>query len=209
MNPFEFSRQQSDDTPSFTSSSEPEVSQYKASQSLFNPYKFADRQICGSEAPAPSSNNPSSTPSAPAPAPSAPVQTPPPPAAATPGLPPQLAPPASPAPVVNVNVQPVQSPPPAYVQQPTYVQQQAPPPPIANVYGCGQPTQVTCPSCRAVVVTRTQTSMSTIDIVMIILGIFLFCFLLGIILIGVVFLCSPWSDVTHFCPRCGQFIGKA
>uniref|UniRef100_A0AC35ER31 LITAF domain-containing protein n=1 Tax=Panagrolaimus sp. PS1159 TaxID=55785 RepID=A0AC35ER31_9BILA len=165
--------------------------------------------------PAPSSNNPSSTPSAPAPAPSAPVQTPPPPpAAATPGLPPQLAPPASPAPgqqpaVVNVNVQPVQSPPPPYIQQPAYVQQQAPPPPIANVYGCPQPTQVTCPSCRAVVVTRTQTSMSTIDIVMIILGIFLFCFLIGFILICMVVFCSPWSDVTHFCPRCGQFIGKA
>uniref|UniRef100_A0A914Q784 Uncharacterized protein n=1 Tax=Panagrolaimus davidi TaxID=227884 RepID=A0A914Q784_9BILA len=68
-NPFEFSRQQSDDTSSSLSlSSEPEVSQYKASQSLFNPYKFADRQICGSEAPAPLSNNPSPIPPTPAPA---------------------------------------------------------------------------------------------------------------------------------------------
>uniref|UniRef100_A0AC34GU59 LITAF domain-containing protein n=1 Tax=Panagrolaimus sp. ES5 TaxID=591445 RepID=A0AC34GU59_9BILA len=186
--------------------------------------------------PPPSSNNQSSTPSTQpaAPVPSAPpatpaAQTPPPPAAApkpapaapapaaTPGLPPQLAPGAAAAaplppgtPVINVQVTPAQ---PGYPPQPQpyIVQQQQPQAYVApaNVHGCKNSAQITCPACRAVVSTRTETSFSTIDIILIIVGVFFVVFLFGFILVCFIAMCSPFSDIKHYCPRCNHFIGTA
>uniref|UniRef100_A0AC35FRT0 LITAF domain-containing protein n=1 Tax=Panagrolaimus sp. PS1159 TaxID=55785 RepID=A0AC35FRT0_9BILA len=168
-NSFEFSRQQSDDTSSLSSSSEPEISQYKASQRFFNPYQFAGRQICGSEAPSVKSASTENH-----------AKGPP--------------PPYQPAAVVQVEASPVPSPSPSGVVIVQPVQ----------FYGRTSSFITQCPHCRAQIATRCNSTFSMMDIIILLIGLFLF-----FPLICVVLCCSPWHDYEHFCPNCHRFLGKS
>uniref|UniRef100_A0AC34FIM4 LITAF domain-containing protein n=1 Tax=Panagrolaimus sp. ES5 TaxID=591445 RepID=A0AC34FIM4_9BILA len=71
-------------------------------------------------------------------------------------------------------------------------------------YGQRSSFRTQCPFCKAHISTRCNTVFSTMDFIMLIIGI-----LVLFPLICIVACCSPWHDFEHFCPSCGQFLGRS
>ena len=67
-----------------------------------------------------------------------------------------------------------------------------------------QPIEMTCPHCRALILTRTETQTSAMQwIFSCILCVFLCCCCAAIPLC-----IESLKDVKHYCPRCNQFLGR-
>uniref|UniRef100_A0A914YZ70 LITAF domain-containing protein n=1 Tax=Panagrolaimus superbus TaxID=310955 RepID=A0A914YZ70_9BILA len=107
-------------------------------------------------------------------------------------------------------------PPPYYQAQPAAVNVQVASPALTPVqsgviiaqpvifYGQRSSFQTQCPFCKAQISTRCHSVFSTMDFIMLIIGILVF-----FPLICIVACCSPWNDFEHFCPSCGQFLGRS